>query len=119
MALEPQATVRDWIASRTSHLLAPATLIRQMLAHLGANADAPAARTAELCLAAAARALDGILLEQKFGRRHALELLAVDALTTVAFEHASKNVAAGLDSDLSALATRGASMLGQLSAQRV
>ena len=115
MALEPRVTVREWIASRTSD--APAALTRQMLAALGADADASEARTAEICLAAAARSLDAILSEQKFGREHALELLAIDGLTTVAFEHASQG--AQDDTAMAALAKRSASILGQLSAQRV
>ena len=126
MAFEPRATVRDWIANRTAQ--APATLVRQMIAALGADADAPEARTAEACLAAAGRSLDAIVSEQKFGREHALELLAVDALTTIAFEHASQGAPSQAegeegegegDAQMAALAKRSASMLGQLSAQRV
>jgi hypothetical protein len=91
--------------------------MEQVLAALGADADADATRAGEICLAAAARGLDALLSEQRFARESALPLLTVDALTTYAFEHASQ----GPDSAkrLDALASRAMRMLGQLTTQRV
>ena len=80
-------TVREWIEQRPAQ--APASLTRQVLSLLGSNADVEEARTGEACLAAAARALEVLVEEKRFARDHAAELLAIDALTTYAFEHAS------------------------------
>ena len=65
-------------------------LREQVLAMLGADADRPASLATEVCLSAAARSLRGIVAEQRFARENALALLAVDALTTFAYEHASE-----------------------------
>jgi hypothetical protein len=107
-------TVRDWIER---HLPAPPpALAAQLLSALGSDADADESTTAERCLAAAARLLDGLLAEHRFGRESALDLLTVDALTTYAFEHASH---AGASRDeLEAFARRAAQALGQLTSQR-
>ena len=80
-------TVRDWIASQQP--AAPPALMQQMLRILGAEAEEREARTTDICLNAAARALEAILRENRFAREDAAELLAIDALTTYAFEHAS------------------------------
>ncbi|HEY8174465.1 MAG TPA: hypothetical protein VIF32_02130 [Gemmatimonadaceae bacterium] len=111
----PPVTIRDWITIRTTR--APAALQQQILTTLGSDADAPESRTPELCLASAARALDALLSESRFGRDHARELLAIDALTTLAFEYASQT--ADSRDDLAALATLSARTLGQLATQRV
>lgn len=108
-------TVREWIARRTP--APPPTLTRQVLAALGTDADADEAHTADICLDAAARALDGLLSENRFARDSALDLLAIDALTTYAYEHAS--LARESRKALQALAERGTRLLGQLMAQRV
>jgi hypothetical protein len=108
-------TVRAWLTSRTSHVR-PA-LTDRVLAALGRDADAPESRTSELCLAAAARSLDAILSESRFGRDSALDLLTVDALATYAFEHGSESGAT--DERLAQLAKQGAQLLGQLTTQRV
>lgn len=108
-------TIAEWIARRS--LQAPPALTQQMLTALARDADADEARTAECCLAAASRVLEVILADGRFARAHALELLVVDALTTLAFEHASVSVVD--DQELSALAQRSAAALGQLTAQRV
>lgn len=107
-------TVGDWIASREPQ--PPPALSREVLQALGAEARLPESRASEVCLAAAARSLDGLLVDARFTRGNALELLAIDALTTYAFEHASESAAAR---ELEALATRGVRVLGQLTAQRV
>jgi hypothetical protein len=107
-------TVGDWIASRTPQ--PPPALSREVLDALGAEAHLPAARVSGVCLAAAARSLDSLLVDARFTRDNALELLAIDALTTYAFEHASESAAPG---ELEALATRGVHVFGQLTAHRV
>jgi hypothetical protein len=107
-------TVGDWIASRAPQ--PPPALSREVLEALGAEAHLPESRASEVCLAAAARSLDGLLVDARFTRDNALELLAIDALTTYAFEHASESAAAR---ELEALATRGLRVFGQLTAQRV
>jgi hypothetical protein len=108
-------TVRAWLTSRTARVR-PA-LTERLLAALGRDADAPASRTPELCLAAAARSLDSLLSEGRFERDSALDLLTIDALTTYAFEHASESGAS--EQRLAELARQGAQLLGQLTAQRV
>lgn len=108
-------TVREWITRRAPQ--APQTLIARILAALGPDADADVSGAAEVCLAAATRALDGLLSESRFSRESALDLLTVDALTTFAFEHASQS--GGNVEELEALAARGTHLLGQLMSQRV
>lgn len=105
-------TVRDWIARRSPP--APGTLRQAVSAALGRDADADEVRTADVCLAAAARLLEQILADQRFGRESALDLLTADALTTYAYEYA----AATADADLAALARRGAATIAQLLTQR-
>lgn len=107
-------TVRDWIARRAPP--PPPALTEQVLALLGADADASESRAGELCLAAATRSLDALLSENRFGRDSALELLAIDALTTYAFEHASLSM--DREHELASLTERGTHMLGQLVTQR-
>ena len=108
-------TVGDWITRQTHE--APPALILQILSALGADADAPESQAGHHCLAAAARSLDTLLAEHRYSRDHALELLAVDALTTLAFEHASQSPDG--DAEVAVLAKQSAHTLGQLIAQRV
>lgn len=111
-------TVRDWIVSRTPDTV-PA-LTRRVLDALGDDAGASESRVAELCLAAAARSLDTLVARSQFDRVHALDLLAIDALTTFAFEHASQSHDAGDDTGvLAALARNGATTLAHTLKQRV
>lgn len=107
-------TVKDWITSRKPQ--APPALLQQVLAALGEDAEVPESRTLDVCLAAAARSLAGLLSERRFARDSALELLAIDALTTFAFEHASESAP---ETGLEEMATRGVSLFGQLASQRV
>lgn len=107
-------TVREWIAGRTPP---PPSLANRILAVLGADADADESEAAEICLAAAARALDALLAESRFARDSALELLAIDALTTYAYEHASSS-RDGVRR-LETFAARGTELLGRLVTQRV
>jgi hypothetical protein len=107
-------TVRDWIEQRPAQ--PPASLTQQVLSMLGPEADAEESRTAEACLSAAVRALEALVEEKRFARDYAAELLAIDALTTYAFEHASARDDARR---LAALSEQGARMFGQLMALRV
>jgi hypothetical protein len=103
-------TVRDWISLRSP--AAPPKLTEQLLAALGREADADVARTGEVCLAAAARSLEALVAERRFGRDSAIDLLAVDALMTYAYEFAttSATTAAALDQ----LAAQGTTVIGRL-----
>ena len=107
-------TVRDWIRNRKP--APPTALNDHVLAALGNDANEPESRTAEVCLAAASRQLDGLLAEGRFERESALDLLTVDSLTTYAFEHASGR---GDQQHLLALVEESAHRLGQLITQRV
>jgi hypothetical protein len=107
-------TVREWIELRPAQ--APPSLTELVITLLGADADADEARAAEVCLSAASRALDALVESKRFAREHAGELLAIDALTTYAFEHASARGDARM---LGALSQSGARAFGQLLAQRV
>lgn len=102
-------TVRDWIAGRTPP--APPDLLRQIEEYLGDDADAPEERLPEVCIAAASRALERLVAGGRYGRDAALELLAVDALTTYAFENVSER--ARSTAELQALATMAAGLLGR------
>jgi hypothetical protein len=106
-------TVRDWIVGRASAV--PSELTTQILALLGTDAEKGAERAAELCLSAATRSLDGLLAGGRYGRDSALYLLAIDALTTYAFEHACE---AGKPESVRALAIDGARAVSQLSIAR-
>jgi hypothetical protein len=108
-------TVRDWIVGQQPR--PPRVLTEQVLAALGPDADAPESETGERCLAAAARALEGLLADSRFGRESALQLLVVDALTTYAFEHASAGNASR--DSLRQFAERGTHLLARLSLQGV
>jgi hypothetical protein len=107
-------TVRDWVVRRAPR--SPAALTERVLALLGPDANRDGASTSDVCLATAARVLDDLITAERFGRESALDLLAVDALTTWAFEHASgtKN-----DRELLAFSEQGARVLGRLATQRV
>ena len=108
-------TVREWIAGHTPP--PPTSLADRILGMLGDDAESDAVETAEICLAAAARALDSLLAEGRFARDSALELLAIDALTTYAYEHASLS-REGIQR-LETFAARGTELLGRLVTQRV
>jgi hypothetical protein len=103
-------TVKDWIATRKPG--APPQLLQETLRLLGADANEPEERTAQVCLGAAARALESLVHEKRFAREDAGELLAIDALTTYAFEYASS--IATSRTDLQELANEGLNTFGRL-----
>ena len=82
-----------------------------MLAALGPDAEQPAARGHTACLAAAARALDSLIEKRGFSRENALDLLVIDALATLAYEHAAES-ATSIDV-LDALADLGTKRFGE------
>ena len=86
-----------------------------MFEFLGDDVSSDAAATAESCLAAAERALSGLVEAGRFGRDSALDLLAIDALATYAFEHASKSSIS--EPELLQFTERGAQLLGRLMMQ--
>ena len=103
-------TVREWVEQRTPR--PPAALLRRMIEFLGTDVSGDASKTADICLGAAERALRGLVAEARFGRDSALDLLAIDALTTYAFEHASLSGIS--EPELLRFTERGARLLGQL-----
>ena len=108
-------TVRDWIAQRTT--TAPTALVAGMFDALGDDSGRPAHHTADACVSAASRLLERIVSEQRYGRETALPLLVVDALTTVAYEHAAES-GGGIDA-IDQAATRGVRTLSATSLARV
>jgi hypothetical protein len=105
-------TIREWLATRTP--VAPAALTERMLAILGTRADAPTDRAAEALLDAAQSELRRLLEQRQFARDGALDLLAVDALMTFAYEHGAER--AGTSADLDALTRRGVAAVAPLAA---
>jgi hypothetical protein len=103
-------TVREWVEQRTPR--PPAALARRMLEFLGDDIAGDASRTADLCLAAAERALRNLVSTERFGRDSALDLLAIDALATYAFEHASRSALS--EPELLRFTQRGAQLLGRV-----
>lgn len=81
------ATVGAWIAGRDP---APPSALHARLQELLAPwGDRPAAELPEACLAVGERMLDQMLAAGSTSRAAALDLLAVDALITYAFEVAA------------------------------
>jgi hypothetical protein len=86
-----------------------------MIAALGPAADADESATPDASVQAAARALEGLVADARYGRESALDLLAIDALTTQAFEYASEHAPAQIDR----VASDCARLLAQLTVERV
>lgn len=95
-------TVGDWMASRVPP--APDALGRRMHAALGTDAGADETDLPHACLRGAQRTLRALLAASRFGRESALDLLAADALATMAYEYAST---AGTSASVGALADEG------------
>jgi hypothetical protein len=83
-----------------------------MMTMLGAGADLPSSRGAGIFLESARAALAALLEGKRYGRDSALDLLAVDALMTFAYEHAAEH--AERAADLRALAHQGVTLVAPL-----
>jgi hypothetical protein len=82
-----QATVGEWLASRTPP---PPELLRaRIVGALGSARGRELAETERVCLDAAERVLAGLFGDGGGARRHAADLLAADALVTYALEFAA------------------------------
>lgn len=103
-------SVGAWVSSRLQD--APPALSGAIRSALGDDAQRGSNDVPMVCLAAAQRLLADIVTLRRFGREDALALLAVDALVTLAYEHASGSVERL--SDLRALASSGAEQLASL-----
>ena len=88
-------TVSDWITTRSPR--PPDALLARVVGVLGTDGARPADETANVCVAAAARQLQSLVDAGRFERESAIDLLAVDALVTFAFEHASTAARADLE----------------------
>ncbi|MEK7401022.1 MAG: hypothetical protein AABZ80_01535 [Gemmatimonadota bacterium] len=106
-------TVREWVTSRSTQV--PDVLTARVIELLGADADQPASGSGAACLAAAQRSLEQLLASGRYERDSALDLLAVDALTTFAFEHAAEASASA--ADIKRLAMDGARALSGIAAE--
>lgn len=82
-----EATVGTWIAQLEP--APPAALLQRLHELLADAANRPAVEVPEVCLAAGERLLDTLLQSGSTSRATALDLLAVDALVTYAFEAAA------------------------------
>lgn len=83
----PVTTVGEWMARIEP---APPTALHQRMGELlAADADRPVREVAEACLDAGERLLDALLASGSTSRATALDLLAVDALITYAFQAAA------------------------------
>ncbi|MDE3054977.1 MAG: hypothetical protein KGL38_00875 [Gemmatimonadota bacterium] len=80
-------TIGDWLAGRTP--APPDALARRVRELLAADLSRDAAGAHQACEAAAEALLERLLAGRETGRETALDLLAVDALVTYAFEHAA------------------------------
>jgi hypothetical protein len=79
-------TLLAWLASRTP---APSRELADRIGQLAAPVSAEPGGVADRCLLAAERALERLLSTPADTRDAALDLLAIDALVTYAFEAAS------------------------------
>jgi hypothetical protein len=81
-------TVADWLAQLTPP--PPPALHTRLQELLADAASRPAADVADVCLEAGQRRLASLLAERATDRASALDLLAVDALVSYAFEAAAE-----------------------------
>ncbi|HJQ20940.1 MAG TPA: hypothetical protein VJ867_11370 [Gemmatimonadaceae bacterium] len=84
-------TVLDWVREHTRD--APSSLVEYMTTLIGAGGSEPESRTAAVCIDSAVRGLEQLVRDARFAREDASQLLAIDALTTLAFEHAAQTAA--------------------------
>ena len=105
-------SVRAWLLERAGGV--PESLRERIVDALGDDAESPRQRAPEVCLAAATRLLRSLLENRRFARDSAIDLLAVDALMTYAYEFAALSPAdAGA---LAALTRSGMRTVGSLAA---
>lgn len=83
-------TVRDWIESRRP--APPPEMALRIIQSLGDRARMDARDVAAACLDAAVDQLQSLLATDSVKRESAIELLAVDALATYAFEAAADTI---------------------------
>lgn len=84
-------TVGEWLAAIEP--VPPAALHARLADLMSASAGRPVADVPEVCLEAGERLLDALLTSGTTARATALDLLAVDALITYAFQAASDDPA--------------------------
>jgi hypothetical protein len=82
-------TLDAWLRARTP--APPDRLLARIQELLGDRRDRDASAATELCLDAAEELLRELIARPSMGRDAALDLLAVDALTTYAFEAAASD----------------------------
>ncbi len=82
-------TVDDWLSTRTP--APPAPLAARLREVLGARLSDRASSAHEAALSKAESLLSQLLLQDCAGRDRALDLLAVDAMVTYAFEAAAES----------------------------
>ena len=104
-------TVGGWIASVEPR--PPAALAARLEGLLQPFADEPADRVPEACLEAGERLLDELLVSGSTSRGTALDLLAVDALVTYAFQAAADD-----PERLEARASRAMARIASLTGER-
>jgi hypothetical protein len=109
--VEPETTVGDWLTALQPP--PPPALFARLSTVLAAYVDLPQSQVPESCLAAGEQLLDELLASGSTSRGSALDLLAVDALVTYAFESA-----ADAPSLLEARAARAMSRLAALPGDR-
>lgn len=87
--MQPAAatTVGEWVAQLDPR--PPVALHERLTALLAPGANRPVADVAEICVDTGVRLLDEMLASEATDRAHALDLLAVDALITYAFQVAA------------------------------
>ena len=81
-------TIGAWLRERAA---APPQLTARVADAIGDRLDAPADDASTIFLDGAQRLLGDLVARRSAGRESALDLLAVDALVTYAFESASAN----------------------------
>jgi hypothetical protein len=79
-------SIQDWLDARRP---APPELLRRRIDELVRESGGVDDRPAATCLRAAERALERLVRQGDAGRAMALDLLAIDALVTYAFEAAA------------------------------
>ena len=82
-------TLDQWLRERTP--VPPSRLLARIQELLGDRREQEARAAAELCLDTAEELLRELIARPSMGRDVALDLLAVDALTTYAFEAAASD----------------------------